>query len=206
MAIASLGAILVPPRGSDTPIDEMQYIAEHSGSDYAIFETEQVLEDANPVIKSLKFKEIFLVEGEDKKKLFSKIHTYNEIMGDRTYTQAELDDFKISDTGSSEDIFTIIYTSGTTGYPKGGVILTNKNLIHNLDVIPGLIRLTDKDHWLSILPAWHIFERAVELVAMANGCTLVYSTVKTFGADLEEYKRLSLPQSLGYGNHSTLRL
>ncbi len=66
MAIASLGAILVP-RGSDTPIDEMQYIAEHSGSDYAIFETEQVLEDANPVIKSLKFKEIFLVEGEDKK-------------------------------------------------------------------------------------------------------------------------------------------
>ncbi len=40
-------------------------------------------------------------------------------MGDRTYTQAELDDFKISDTGSSEDIFTIIYTSGTTGYPKG---------------------------------------------------------------------------------------
>lgn len=68
------------------------------------------------------------------------------------------------------------------------MILTNKNLIHNLDVIPGLIRLTDKDHWLSILPAWHIFERAVELVAMANGCTLVYSTVKTFGADLEEYK------------------
>jgi len=186
IAISSLGAILVP-RGSDTPLDEMQYIAEHSGSDYAIFETEQVLDTANPMIKSLKFKTIFLVEGEDKSKLFSKIHTYNEIMGDRTYTQEELDIFKESKVCTSEDLFTIIYTSGTTGYPKG-VMLTNKNLIHNMDVIPDLIQLTDKDHWLSILPAWHIFERTVELVAMANGSTLVYSTVKTFGADLEEYK------------------
>jgi len=186
LAIASLGAILIP-RGSDTPQDEVRYIAEHSGSEYAIFETEKTLNESNDVIKDLKFKEIFLVEGEDKAKLFSKIHTYNSILGDRKYTEEELEAFKQNDVGTIDDIFTIIYTSGTTGHPKG-VILTNKNLIHNLDIIPGLIDLRNNDSWLSILPAWHIFEHAVELVAMANGCKLVYSGVKTFAADLEHYK------------------
>jgi len=186
LAIASLGAILIP-RGSDTPLDEMHYIAEHSGSEYAIFETESVLEVAKPIIKDIKFKEIFLVEGEDKTNYFSKIHTYNEILGDRKYTKTDLHEFTHSAHAGSEDIFTIIYTSGTTGHPKG-VRLTNKNLVHNLDVIPDLIKLTDKDVWLSILPAWHIFEHTVELVAIANGCTLVYSGVKTFAADLEAYK------------------
>jgi long-chain acyl-CoA synthetase len=186
LAIASLGAILIP-RGSDTPVQEMQYIAEHSGSEYAIFETEQVLENSEEVIKSIKFKEIFLVEGEDKKRFFSKIHTYNAIMGERKYTEDELEKFLESEPSTIDDIFTIIYTSGTTGHPKG-VILTNRNLMHNLDIIPDLIKLKHDDSWLSILPAWHIFEHAVELVAMANGCTLIYSGVKTFAADLEHYK------------------
>ncbi|ADD69016.1 AMP-dependent synthetase and ligase [Denitrovibrio acetiphilus DSM 12809] len=186
LAIASLGAILIP-RGSDTPLDETRYIAEHSGSKYAIFETETALETANPVIDDLKFKEIFLVEGDGTKRLFSKVHTYNEIMGDRKYTETELDNFMKADVGGIDDIFTIIYTSGTTGYPKG-VMLTNRNIMHNLDIIPDLIALKDDDIWLSILPAWHIFEHTVELVAMANGCRLVYSGVKTFSADLEHYK------------------
>lgn len=186
MAIASLGAIIVP-RGSDTPLEEMSYIAEHSGSEYVIFETEAVLEASKEVIDKHKFKEIFLVEGEDKSRFFSKIHTYNEIMGARTYTQNELEEFKNRSDGSIDDIFTIIYTSGTTGHPKG-VILTNQNLIHNLDVIPDLIALTPDDSWVSILPAWHIFEHTLELVCLANGCKLVYSGVKTFANDLEEYK------------------
>jgi long-chain acyl-CoA synthetase len=186
LAIASLGAILIP-RGSDTPVEEMLYIAEHSGAQYAIFETEHVLHTSDEVIKNRSFREIFLVEGEDRGGFFSKIHTYNQILGDREYTAKELENFKNSDRGTPDDIFTIIYTSGTTGHPKG-VILTNRNLIHNLDVIPDLIRLKETDSWLSILPAWHIFEHTVELVAMANGSTLVYSSVKTFGADLEKYK------------------
>lgn len=186
MAIAALGAVLIP-RGSDTPLQEMEYIAEHSESQYAIFETESVLENARPVIQSQKFKEIFLVEGADKSGFFSKVHSYNEILGARKYTEEEMDEFRNSAAGTGEDIFTIIYTSGTTGNPKG-VILTNTNLVVNLDIIPGLIKLEKEDSLLSILPAWHIFEHTVELVAMANGSTLVYSGVKTFAADLEHYK------------------
>jgi long-chain acyl-CoA synthetase len=186
MAIASLGAILVP-RGCDTPAEELRYIAEHSGSTYAIFETAQALETAEEELRDIKFKSIFLVEGEEKSRFFSKISTYNSIMSNRKYTEAEMNEFMHRDVGGTDDIFTIIYTSGTTGHPKG-VILTNGNLMHNLDIIPDLIKLSHDDQWLSILPAWHIFEHTVELTAMANGCTLIYSGVKTFAADLELYK------------------
>jgi len=192
MAIASLGAVLVP-RGSDTPLDEMTYIAEHSDSQYAIFETEKVLEASTPMIDKMKFKGVFLVEGEDKKRIFSRVHTYNTILHDRTYTETEIEEFKKSASQfADDDLFTIIYTSGTTGHPKG-VMLTNANLLHNLDVIPDIIKLTKDDSWLSILPTWHIFEHTVELVAMANGCTLIYSSVKTFAADLEYYKPTIVP-------------
>ena len=42
--------------------------------------------------------------------------------------------------------------------------------------------------WVSILPSWHIFERAVEYLSLSYGCTTVYSTIKTFASDLEEFK------------------
>ena len=86
-----------------------------------------------------------------------------------------------------EDIVTIIYTSGTTGTPKG-VPLSHKNIMYNVREIPPLINLESTDVWVSILPSWHIFERAAEYVALSGGCCTVYSTIKTFAADLEEYK------------------
>ncbi|NIP28266.1 MAG: AMP-binding protein, partial [Phycisphaerae bacterium] len=42
-ALISLGAISVP-RGSDSPTRELEYIIDHSGCDYLIAETENLLE------------------------------------------------------------------------------------------------------------------------------------------------------------------
>jgi long-subunit acyl-CoA synthetase (AMP-forming) len=41
------------------------------------------------------------------------------------------------------------------------------------------------DVLLSILPCWHIFERAAEYCFLARGATLTYSSIKTLKADLE---------------------
>jgi long-chain acyl-CoA synthetase len=80
-----------------------------------------------------------------------------------------------------------MYTSGTTGKPKG-VMLSHKNVMKNLEVLPAIINLREDDLWLSILPSWHIFERALEYLVLSGGCTMVYSSVRTFAADLQRYK------------------
>ncbi|MCD8552349.1 AMP-binding protein [Seleniivibrio sp.] len=186
MALASLGAVSIP-RGSDTPPHEMKYITGHSEARFAIFETEAVYESAKKELLDEYFKKIFLIEGDIVGHPQGQVHTYNEILADRTFTEDEMRAFCELDPTNESDIFTLIYTSGTTGYPKG-VPLSNMNVIHNLLIMPEIVALTEKDSFLSILPTWHIFERAAELIAVTNGCCTVYSGVKTFAQDLEQYK------------------
>lgn len=186
MALASLGAVSIP-RGSDTPPHEMKYITAHSEADFAIFETESAYESSKTELMDEYFKKIFIIEGDITGHPEGKVHTYNEILADRTFTEDEMKTFCELDPTDISDIYTLIYTSGTTGHPKG-VPLTNGNVIHNLIVMPEIVALTEKDSFLSILPTWHIFERAAELISVTNGCCTVYSGVKTFAQDLEQYK------------------
>ena len=187
MALISLGAISTP-RGSDTPTDELRYIIEHSEADFLILENEKLYEKHKEMLKSLNLKAIFIIEAEQIHTLFDNIYSYNDILSDRKIYDNEIEEFKNQkESLTSEDIFTIIYTSGTTGKPKG-VILTHKNIMYNVENLPEIIGLQHDDLWVSILPSWHIFERAVEYLAISYGCTIVYSSIKTFAADLEEYK------------------
>ena len=60
------------------------------------------------------------------------------------------------------DISTIIYTSGTTGNPKG-VILTNENILSNIDSIYEIYGNEPPMKSLSILPWAHIYGQTCEL-------------------------------------------
>ena len=53
---------------------------------------------------------------------------------------------------------TIVYTSGTGGRPKG-VELTHSNILHNVKGIIERVKFTRDDHFLSLLPLSHMFER-----------------------------------------------
>jgi len=187
LALISLGAISVP-RGGDTPESELEYILKHSESNFAIIETEALFNEYKDVLKKEKLKHIFIIEGDNFHKFFSNIYSYNEILKSRKYTEKDKEEFeKRGDSIFLEDPFTLLYTSGTTGTPKG-VLLTNKNFLANLTVIPDIVGLKTDDFFVSILPSWHIFERMVEHVAITNGCTTLYSSIKTFAADLQEFK------------------
>ena len=188
LAIMSLGAVSVP-RGSDTPGMELSFIIEDSESSFLVVESDKLLELHQDVVKGCKrLKSIFVMEGPEIHKFFGNVYSYNDLLDNRSISESGILNFlKRGKSILPDDFLTIIYTSGTTGLPKG-VILTHGNIIHNVKYIPGIIKLTSDDTWLSVLPSWHIFERTSEYVALAGGSNIVYSTIKTFSKDLEKYK------------------
>lgn len=56
----------------------------------------------------------------------------------------------------ADDPMTVIFTSGSTGEPKG-VVLSQHNIASNLDAVNELMRLTNKDVLLGVLPFFHSF-------------------------------------------------
>ncbi len=188
MALMSIGAISVP-RGSDTPTRELEYIMTHSGCEYLVVENDELLERHQEMTSRLpQLKITFIIEAEKRHRLFQPIYSYQDLLQDRTITPTELKDFIHSrDHLHPDDTHTLVYTSGTTGEPKG-VVLTHRNLMHQIENLPTIIALNEEDRWLSILPSWHIFERTAEYIAIAAGSCIVYSTLKTFADDLETYR------------------
>jgi len=187
LALISLGAIGIP-RGCDTPTLELEFILQHSEADFLIVENEAVYIRHETMLSAFSLKAIFIVESLPVHTLLSNVYAYNDILKDKTIRPEELEAFIASSALLDEDdLFTIIYTSGTTGTPKG-VMLTHKNIMHQTRELPFLIGLQSNDVWVSILPSWHIFERAAEYLSLTHGCCTIYSTIKTFAADLEYYK------------------
>jgi len=187
LALISLGAIGIP-RGCDTPTLELEFILQHSEADFLIVENEAVYVRHEAILSAFSLKAIFIVESLPVHTLLSNVYAYNDILKDKNIHPEELEAFiESSALLDEDDLFTIIYTSGTTGTPKG-VMLTHKNIMHQTRELPFLIGLQSSDVWVSILPSWHIFERAAEYLSLTHGCCTIYSTIKTFAADLEYYK------------------
>lgn len=188
MALMTLGAISVP-RGSDTPTGELEYIMTHAGCEYLVVETEELLQRHQEMTARLEsLKVTFIIEAENRHKLFQPVYAYQDLLKDRSLAPADISEFIARGSRlRPEDSLILVYTSGTTGTPKG-VVLSHANLMHQIGALPPLIALHHEDRWLSILPSWHIFERTAEYIAIAAGSCIVYSTLKTFADDLERYQ------------------
>ncbi len=185
IALLGIGAIDVP-RGSDSTTDEIAYILEHSES------TVVFAEDAAQVKKIITKKNVIkniskLIVYSGREKLTKKeqeaceILSFDEILEiSESEFEAHPDFFdKEVDKGSIEDIATLIYTSGTTGTPKG-VMLHHGSYIFQLDRVYDYVDVKEGHIFLSVLPVWHSFERAVEYIILNAGATLAYS--KPIGA------------------------
>ena len=188
LALMAIGAVSVP-RGSEAPSQELEFILKHASCTFMVVENDALLARHLEVINAHReVKTIFVIEGTGKHTLFNRIYAYNDILKDRILSDNDFKSFdRMVAAITQNDLVTIIFTSGTTGNPKG-VMLNHRNILFNTEMLPPLIAITEKDLWVSILPSWHIFERALELLSLSCGSCVVYSSLKTFANDLETYR------------------
>ena len=92
---------------------------------------------------------------------------------------------------SGDDIALLIYTSGTTGTPKG-VPLSHGNISGELDGIYEVLKLTEQEKILSLLPLFHVYLQIVNLwVATTYGAEVGYlkeMTPDELGKAMREFK------------------
>ena len=179
------------PVGNDATNDEVNYIISHSASRFLVVENRKHLDrilrnldDHDSLDRIILMDDSELSEEQRKDKLITSLDALAEMGRNIRKKGAGKSEGRIENT-LPEHAYTIIYTSGTTGRPKG-VVLTHANMMSQVLHVPIYIQ----KRWivLTILPIWHSYERAFELIALARGIEMTYSSVRTIGPDMKEIR------------------
>jgi len=195
LAILGTGACDVP-RGSDTTAHEIEFILRHAEIETAFVEDKKQLDKLYAIAENIPgLKNLILMSSEEKVHpddyTYIKIYTMEGLIsrGEELLKNGDQRFRKSSKSIKPDDLATIIYTSGTTGEPKG-VMLSHGNIMHNVINAPKSVPIAKGDRFLSILPAWHSFERTVEYVLLYVGASNAYSkpTAQVLLKDFETEK------------------
>ena len=198
LALLSLGAADVP-RGCDSMGTEIRFILNFTSCKVCFFENERQLEKVLEKIDEVpELTDAILFDSpsdltmERAALLGLRVHKFIEFEDEgkrSTFAQrAEIEE-EIEKTESS-DLATIIFTSGTTGTPKG-VMLTHDNFIAQCEVIKDVFTTAKKgDMWLSVLPVWHIMERAYDyfIIALRSGIAYSKPAIEIMREDIDVIK------------------
>jgi long-chain acyl-CoA synthetase len=200
-ALMAIGAVSVP-RAADTPAQEAQFICGHAEATALIVESvadfQQIAagRDAGWVRG---FRQIVFIDDFDPAAALDLAGITIPLSGlpalsyrgvlerGETALAARSGLFEaVAARRGAADVVSIIYTSGTTGNPKG-VVLSHRNFLQNVAANTPRIGIDARrgDTTLVLLPPWHVFERAFEYCALSQGATFVFSSIKSFSADLE---------------------
>ncbi|AEF83090.1 AMP-dependent synthetase/ligase [Leadbettera azotonutricia] len=180
--IQAIGAADVP-RGSDTLNQELSYILSFTGCGISFAENQKLavkLLSCKADLPELKIIVTFETVGAEIKaeaeSLGITIYSYRELLNlgknRREIYPGEVD-AEIA-KGKGDDTVTVIFTSGTTGEPKG-VMLTHKTFLCQVPRFHLVFDTKPGEIWLSVLPVWHVFERAIEYVALYHKNAIAYS-------------------------------
>jgi long-chain acyl-CoA synthetase len=184
MAINQAGMIHVPiyPTISES---EYEYILGHCKPKILIVSDKSIYAKLKPIA--------------DKFSAIADVFTFNEVAGAKSWKEilnlgvmnsdkyrSVLEDIK--QKIKSDDIATLIYTSGTTGNPKG-VMLSHKNILHNIDGISRIFNFGEEDRTLSFLPISHVFERTVNYYFQMQATSIYYAeSLGTISDNMKEVK------------------
>lgn len=184
LAITSVGAIDVP-RGSDTTPVEMQFILRHSGCRFAFAEDDRIAAELLAA-RLPALEQVFVLQQQT---AVAGATALGELLarGEAALQADQRSLLQARELVQPGDLLTIVYTSGTTAEPKG-VMLTHENVLANVRMVTEVLHITAADSFLSVLPAWHMYERIMDYLALATGAQLVYTDRRRIKEDLAEVR------------------
>ncbi|XP_023748723.2 probable acyl-activating enzyme 16, chloroplastic [Lactuca sativa] len=198
--VMATGAINVV-RGSRSSVEELLHIYTHSESVALVVDNPELYHRIATGFNSKASVRFVILLWGDKSSLNSHSHimegipayTYKEIIDighEHRMLLVDSHDARekyVYEPIKSDDVAALIYTSGTTGNPKG-VMLTHTNLLHQVNNLWDILPAGPGDRFVSMLPPWHAYERAVEYLIFALGIEQVYTNVKYLKDDLRHYQ------------------
>ncbi|WP_066383153.1 AMP-dependent synthetase/ligase [Anabaena sp. CA = ATCC 33047] len=169
-------------RSAQAEREELLFIVANSGSTALVVEDLKTLQRLQPRLNDLPIQFIILLSDETlPTETTIKVFNYDQILelgAKHTLVKVKL---------KSSNLATLIYTSGTTGKPKG-VMLSHGNLLHQVKTLGTIVQPQPGDIVLSILPTWHSYERSGEYFLLSQGCTQVYTNLRSVKKDLKDFK------------------
>jgi long-chain acyl-CoA synthetase len=169
-------------RSSQADKEELLFIIANSGSTAIVVEDLKTLKKLQDRLKDLQIQLVILLSDEapptDEALKVLNFTQLIEIGGNHHFVPVKQ---------NRDALATLIYTSGTTGKPKG-VMLSYSNLMHQVTTFGTVLQPNAGDIVLSILPSWHSYERTVEYYLLSQGCTQVYTNLRSVKGDLRQFK------------------
>lgn len=162
--------------------DELLFILSNSGSTTLVAEDQAVLKKLQPQLSELPLQLIILLSDE----IPAVSHPAYGVNFSQVLEAGAKWDFQPVPL-NRDTLATLLYTSGTSGKPKG-VMLSHGNLLHQVTTLRSVIQPEAGDRVLSILPIWHVYERAAEYFLFSQGCTQFYTNIRQLKRDLQQFK------------------
>ncbi len=173
-------------RSPQADLEELLFILEDSGSTTLVAEDQATLQKLQPQLAELPIQLIVLLSDEPGAE-DSPAKVVNFFAGDGGWRPGDrLWEFSATPL-EQNGLATLIYTSGTSGKPRG-VMLSHGNLLHQVTTLDDVIQPKPGDRVLSILPIWHVYERAAEYFLLSRGCTQIYTNLRQVKHDLQTFK------------------
>lgn len=161
-ALSHIGSSAVPINFILKP-DEVKYICRDAGvcaivTEKAFLETAISVARKIPAVGNLWIRDLAPSEEEGSSKSFASL--------------LENESLKEKPAVTSDTPILILYTSGTTGNPKGA-ILTQGNILSNVQASIEALSLTHEDRFICILPMFHVFAWTANVcIPLKLGCPL----------------------------------